>query len=152
MVMIPTNKADKYRKVVTEQMLIRDKFPFLHSRISGLELTCRGWIQPTEQSRSYRVEIRYLPWDSPVVRVIEPKIEFTPGAHMYHNDTLCLYDWREQPWQKNWHLHETIIPWTAEWLVFYELWILTGKWRGKSAVHGQPKPEGVAPTEDHSHN
>jgi len=85
MVMIPSNKADKYRKVVTEQVLIREKFPFLHSRISGLELICRGWIQPTEQSRSYRVEIRYSPWDSPVVRIIEPKIEFTPGAHMYHD-------------------------------------------------------------------
>ena len=68
MVMIPTNKADKYRKVVTEQVLIREKFPFLHSRISGLELTCRGRIQPSEQSCSYRVEIRYSPWDSAVVR------------------------------------------------------------------------------------
>jgi hypothetical protein len=152
MVKIQTNKADKYRKVVAEQVLIREKFPFLHSRISGLELTCRGRIQPTEQSLSYRIEIRYAPWDSPEVRVIEPKIEFTPGAHMYHNDTLCLHDWREQPWEKNWHLHETIIPWTAEWLVFYELWLLTGKWRGKSAVHGQPKPEDLAPTADHGRN
>ena len=133
--MIPTDKADKYRKVVAEQVLIREKFPFLHSRISGLELTCRGRIQPTEQSRSYRVEIRYSPWDSPEVRVIDPKIVFTKDAHMFQNDTLCLYDWREHPWQKHWHLHQTIIPWTAEWLVFYEIFLLTGKWRGKSAIH-----------------
>jgi len=152
MVMIPTNKADKYRKVVIEQMLIRAKFPFLHSRICGLELTCRGRIQPTEQSQNYRVEIRYSPWDSPVVRVIEPKIEFTPGVHMYQNDTLCLYAWREQPWQKNWHLHETVIPWTAEWLVFYEIWLLTGKWRGKSAVHNLPATENLGPNADHSRN
>jgi hypothetical protein len=152
MVMIPTNKGDKYRKVVSEQALLREKFPFLNSRISGLDLMCRGRIQPTEQSRSYRVEIRYAPWDSPEVRVIDPKLEFTPGAHMYHNHTLCLYDWREQPWQRNWHLHETIIPWTAEWLVFYELWQLTGKWRGKSAGHGQPKPNDIAPAENLGRN
>ncbi|PYJ64114.1 MAG: hypothetical protein DME24_00075 [Verrucomicrobia bacterium] len=79
------------------------------------------------------------------MRVIEPKIEFTPGVHMYHNDTLCLYDWRAQPWQKNWHLHQTIIPWMAEWLVFYELWLLTGKWLGKSAAHRKSSPDDFAP-------
>lgn len=152
MVMIPTNKADKYRKVVTEQVLLRENFPFLNSRISGLELTCRGRIQPTEHSGSYRIEICYAPWDSPEVRVIDPKLEFVKDAHMYRNDTLCLYDWRETPWQKNWHLHETIIPWTAEWLIFYELWLLTGKWRGKSAIHGLPKPEDPEPAKNYSHN
>lgn len=152
MVLIPTNKADKYRKVVTEQVLIRKKFPFLHSRIRGLELTCRGRIQPAEQSRSYRVEICYAPWDSPEVRVIDPKLEFVKDAHMYRNDTLCLYDWREQPWQRHLHLHETIVPWTAEWLVFYEIWLMTGKWRGKSAIHGPPKPEDPSPAENFSHN
>lgn len=152
MVMIPTNKADKYRKVVTEQALLREKFPFLNSRISGLELTCRGRIQPTEHSHSYRVEIRYAPWDSPEVRVIDPKLEFAKDAHMYHNDTLCLYDWREQPWQKSWHLHETIIPWTAEWLIFYELWLLTGKWHGKSAAHEKPEPGHLATTEGQNLN
>jgi hypothetical protein len=152
MVMIPTSKIDRYRKVVTEKVLIRDKFPFLHSRISGLELTCRGRIQPTEQSLSYRVEIRYAPWNSPEVKVIEPRLIFTPGTHMYHDDTLCLHDWREQPWQRKWHLHETIIPWTAEWLIFYELWLLTGRWHGKSAPHGRPKPDEFGYAEDHNRN
>lgn len=143
--MIPTNKADKYHKVVSEQALLREKFPFLNSRISGLELTCRGRIQPTEQSQTYRVEIRYAPWNSPEVRVIEPKIEFTKDAHMYHNDTLCLYDWREQPWQNGWHLHQTIIPWVAEWLLYYELWLLTGKWLGKSASHNKSSSDTLNP-------
>ena len=152
MVMIPPNNADHYRKVVSEQIMIREKFPFLRPTIRGLELLCRGRIQPTPESRSYRIEIRYLPWRSPEVRVIDPKMSYTPGAHMYRDDTLCLYDWREQPWQRNWHLHQTIIPWTAEWLVFYELWLLTGKWRGKSAGHGQPKPDDTAPLKNNSNN
>ncbi len=145
MAMIPTNKADKYRKVVTEQALLRETFSFLNSRISGLELTCRGRIQPTEHSRSYRVEIQYAPWDSPEVRVIDPKIQFTGGVHMYRNDSLCLYDWREQPWQNNWHLYKTIVPWIAEWLLYYELWLLTGRWLGKSAVHSKPNSDDAAP-------
>jgi hypothetical protein len=145
MVMIPTSRADRYRKLVTEQALIRQSFPFLNPRICGLELTCRGRIQPTEQSQSYRIEIRYAPWDSPEVRVIDPKIVFTAGAHMYCDDTLCLFDWREQPWQRQLHLHQTVVPWTAEWLVFYELFALTGKWHGKSAAHELPKPAEPAP-------
>jgi hypothetical protein len=152
MVLIPTNRADQYRKIVREQALLREKFPFLNSRISGFELTCRGRIQPTEHSRSYRIEIRYAPWDSPEVRVVDPKIEFTKGAHMYHNDTLCLYDWREQPWQKNWHLHETIVPWAAEWLLYYELWLLTDKWLGKSAINSKSNSDDFAPPANIVHN
>lgn len=143
--MIPTSKADGYRKIVSERDLLRENFPFLNSRISGLALTCRGRIQPTEHSRSYRIEIRYAPWNSPEVRVIDPKIKFTRDVHMYHNDTLCLFDWREQPWQKHLHLHETIVPWVAEWLLYYELWLLTGKWLGKSAIHRKSATEDFTP-------
>jgi hypothetical protein len=131
--------AERYRKVVLEQTLIRENFPFFHSRISGVELTCRGFIIPTDQSPAYRVEIKYIPWCAPDVRIIEPKISFTPSAHMYQSNNLCLYDWREQPWQKNWHLHETVVPWTAEWLIFYELLLLTGKWHGKASDHSYIK-------------
>jgi len=33
----------------------------------------------------------------------------------------------------------------AEWLVFYELWLLTGKWLGKSAAHRKSSPDDFAP-------
>ena len=25
---------------------------------------------------------------------------------------------------------DTIVPWTAEWLVHYEIWLVTGEWYG----------------------
>lgn len=34
------------------------------------------------------------------------------------------------------NLHDKIIPWTAEWLVYYELFKLDGKWLGPEAPHG----------------
>ena len=74
---------------------------------------------------------------------MDPGVTFTAGAHMYHNNTLCLYDWREQQWKHLWHLHETIVPWTAEWLLFYELFLLTTCWLGR-AVHpsvDEPAPQ-----------
>jgi len=133
--MIPRNNSERYRKAVIEQTLLRRNFPFLNSRISGLELVCGGKITPTADSQTYKIEIRYCAPGSPEVRVLRPAITFDSRIHMYKNDTLCLYDYRNQPWQENWHLHDTIVPWTAEWLVFYELFLETGKWLGKSASH-----------------
>ena len=67
---------------------------------------------------------------------------------MYRDDTLCLYDWREQQWQNSWHLHETIVPWAAEWLLYYGLWLLTGKWLGRFAIHSKSTPDDSAPPEN----
>ena len=86
---------------------------------------------------------------SPDARILCPKIEPKRELHFYKTGNLCLYDWREQPWQDKWHLADTVIPWTAEWLLYYEIYLLTGKWLGKSAIHGevtkvaepQPNPE-----------
>jgi len=141
--MYGNNDAERYRKTVAEQMLIRGAFPSFSLRIKGKELTCRGRIRPSEHSKNYRVEIRYRPWSPPQVRILDPEVPFTPGAHMYKDGTLCLYDSREQRWENNWHLHQTIVPWTAEWLVFYELFQLSGKWLGKSAVHAPEGPRSL---------
>jgi hypothetical protein len=134
--MIMSNPGEQYRKVVLEQALLRKSFPFLNLRIHGLELTCRGRIRPADGCFLYRVELQYSSGVPPAVRIIEPKIESNSQIHMYRDGTLCLYDWRNQPWNDQWHLSETIIPWTAEWLVFYELFLATNKWLGPSATHG----------------
>jgi hypothetical protein len=34
------------------------------------------------------------------------------------------------------NLHQKIIPWIAEWLVYYELYLICGKWLGPEAPHG----------------
>ena len=135
MLMIPRNRAGEYRRAVLESLLVRSNFPFFTARGRGSELTCRGWMRPTETSEEYRVEVQYAANEAPDVRILEPDIAVNVALHMYGRGTLCLYDWRDQPWQNAWHLHQTVIPWTAEWLVFYELFLLTGKWLGHSAIH-----------------
>ncbi len=71
----------------------------------------------------------------PLVRVSDLKPD-SNGAlpHYYHDkQALCLYDavdWR--PWMK---LADTIVPWTVEWLWFYELWKATGEWHGSGGNH-----------------
>ena len=54
---------------------------------------------------------------------------------MYANGDLCLYHPPSQPWSAENDLHNTIIPWTAEWLVFYELYLSEGVWLGPQVEH-----------------
>lgn len=41
---------------------------------------------------------------------------------------ICLYRYSEFDSRKL--ISNTIIPWTIEWLYFYELWLATGEWLG----------------------
>lgn len=130
-------------------MLVKRRFPGFDCRIKGRKLVCRGKLKPTEHSEAYRIEVSYTPWGTPDVRILSPHIEPKRELHFYDTGNLCLYDWREQPWQDKWHLADTVIPWTAEWLLYYEIYVLTGKWIGKSAIHGDAKKlvEPMAETE-----
>lgn len=42
------------------------------------------------------------------------------------------------------HLSQTIVPWSADWLACYELWLMTGRWTG-GGRHPTPLTAGVAP-------
>ena len=138
---IPRNDGDKSRRLIVEKLQIQERFPFLKTRMVGSRLVCRGRVQPTTASATYRIEVVYEPWDAPQIRILEPEIKPEGKLHFYKNGTLCLYDWREKPWQKRWHLADTIVPWAAEWLVFYEIYLLTGKRIGRAAVHSDSKVE-----------
>lgn len=114
-------------------------YPFMHTRIIGDRVTCRGTMRTTDTGADYRIEVVYKPWTTPKVHILDPAIQPERKLHFFDNGTLCLFDWREQPWQKHWNLADTIIPWTAEWLLYYELYLLTGKWLGRSALHDGAK-------------
>lgn len=74
----------------------------------------------------------------PKVWVISPKIERNPDIHMYRDESLCLYYPKDFKWTDKLNLHETIVPWTAEWLVFYEQYLKSGRWEGPEAPHALP--------------
>ena len=62
------------------------------------------------------------------------KIDDEDFPHNYGIDSennmvqICLYRYRE--FTKDKFLANTIIPWTVEWLYFYEIWLATGEWCG----------------------
>lgn len=57
-----------------------------------------------------------------------------PLPHVYKHDgkgtRLCLWFPRQNEWVPQMRLGETYIPWTAEWLNYFEEWLLTDVWAG----------------------
>lgn len=94
-------------------------------------LRWEGSLQPTARSGSYTVRIDYVPPSYPKVTIVTPPLEVPEGRalpHTFPGDRLCLY-WRGQ-WDPSMSIAKTIVPWASEWLLYYELWVVTGEWHG----------------------
>jgi len=59
----------------------------------------------------------------------------TSRTHVYKNGVLCLYYPPDDGLKNTDLISKKIIPWVAEWLLYYEIFLLTGKWKGPEAPH-----------------
>ena len=96
-----------------------------------------GELSPAEYADTYEVIIDHERGLSPVVYVARPRLQLVnnlPLEHVYSWNTLCLYLGGRQ-WNPGIPIADTLVPWTSEWLFFYELWLSTGgEWLGEG-VH-----------------
>ena len=93
-------------------------------------MTWTTTLQPTELSRAYLIKVYYTPGWFPQVKVL-PKLPSRPGEalpHTYRNGSLCLH--KADEWSPDMLIADTIVPWTCEWLIHYEIWLATGEWYG----------------------
>ncbi|MEX2336633.1 MAG: hypothetical protein WD555_05125 [Fulvivirga sp.] len=122
-------KSNPTAVIHVEKKLVEKNYKFLDCRIDKGILYCYGEYQPTSESNNYSYRIKYDPLDKPKVKVISPFIEYNDDIHMFPKDkTLCLYHKTDLTWDTTYHLYDTIIPWTHEWFVFYELYQFIGEW------------------------
>lgn len=102
--------------------------------LTRLKLIATGFLQPTARSRRYKIEVKYSLNGKPEVRVLSPEIvknfkgEEIP--HVYPGKRLCLYRPLYEEFHRSDFIADTIIPWTSLWLYYYEVWHLTGEWKG----------------------
>lgn len=124
----PTRAINPARQLTA----IRAVLPAATGKIRNGELDCVMPIQPSPASQTYTVRLRYQTRRRPHVTVIGPQLTLHPEEqalpHVYPGDELCLYYPGE--WRHDMLLASTIVPWTAEWLMHYEVWLLTGHWTG----------------------
>ena len=123
---------------------MRSDFPeFSYSRSKNIP-TWRGLLQPLKGSKEYFVKVIYKysgrRSNAPKAWVLNPKLQNNP-THRYSDGSLCLYYPPDRSWDPNYFISETIIPWTALWLAFYEVWLETGNWYGPEVKHHGPKVE-----------
>lgn len=122
----------RQHSLAVQAYAIRQGIPTANCRIYRGQLTATFTLQPHQLSQIFRIYLRYRLTDWPRVTVVEPALTLAPGAarlpHVYPGNELCLFMPGE--WQAGMLLTMTVIPWAAEWLYFYELWVLTGEWLG----------------------
>ena len=141
---MPANNKIKHIHFLRQRELIVRSFPSFKCDIKLDVLTCNMKITPSEGCATYSILIKYKFLKTPRVSVVSPKIpkELWKRVHVFPTTgELCLFDCRQggQPWKSEDNIHETIIPWTSEWLVYYELFLKLGEWLGPEAPHTKPK-------------
>ncbi len=113
-----------------------EKFFVLDFRTDILGITCMGKFQPSEHSTTYTYKVRLTIGKKPKVYSVLPKIKYHEDIHMYkHDNSLCLFYPGDLSWTTSSHLYNTIIPWTHEWYLFYELYQIYGVWMHPSVSH-----------------
>lgn len=98
-----------------------------------------GWrfaLRPTPLSREYTARIDYHQGQVPRVFVEDPDLTLLAGdrrlPHVYSQKPtcLCLYLPRAFEWRDWMRLDETIVPWIAIWLFYFEEWLISNEWKG----------------------
>lgn len=124
-------------RLFDQMMTLRAAYPSASCELRNGTLFWFGKVKPTSLSREYNVALTYSNSQVPKVWVIGEelqKIDDPNFPHKYEVDPknnmvrICLYRYRE--FTKDKFLANTIIPWTVEWLYFYEIWLATGTWCG----------------------
>ncbi|CAI2666017.1 hypothetical protein AKUH4B114J_14800 [Apilactobacillus kunkeei] len=125
------------------------QFNVLKKSINMLKktFTVKFKIVPTPNSKEYIVEVNYKINEYPIVWVyglIEENKSDDVFPHVYkvcaeeNKVRLCLYMQKYMEYNKKEPFSKNIIPWICEWLNFYEIYKITGRWYG----NGEHPPKG----------
>lgn len=132
------------RDLPTRQIrAMRESFPQFTHASQGGGLVWRGTLRPTTESPVYSIVISHPFGHTPEVWVVKPSIH-RRAPHRYGDGSLCLFWPREWRWSAGACMAETLVPWTAFWLYFYEIWLVTDDWLGPSSSHGPGLPKEAA--------
>lgn len=121
-----------------QQLGMERHFPTFTFKFEGSTGVWKGTLQPRPGSPVYQVTIRHKPRSMPEVRIKRSQIDQS-APHIYRpGGLLCLFYPKDKNWHSGMFIAETIIPWTAQWLLYYELWKDTGEWLGPESPHNYP--------------
>lgn len=119
--------------LLVQRLALDNRHPWLTTVIHDRRLTAEGVCRPCEVTRPYKVRFDYWIGSTPVATILDPVPQpRLPGQRVIHtnqqNDKPCLFLPKTREWHGNQLLANTVVPWTLEWLLFYETWFVTGHW------------------------
>lgn len=130
------------RPLTVAQQYVRVQFSPLCPGVGALRRGRFYWrykVSPTPVSRVYSISLRYRVGGSPSVIAEEPALKTLAGGrripHVYDQDParLCLYLPGKGEWRTWMPLDETVVPWVALWLFYFEEWLVSDEWKGGGA-------------------
>lgn len=114
---------------------LRHVFPDSVVHLRRGRLVWKGSLVPTDASGTYEVDlIANSPRSTPQVWVREPSLRPSDDGrlpHIHKGGNLCLNTIGQ--WSSRMLFVDSVIPWTSEWLMYYELWRATDVWFGDGA-------------------
>ena len=132
---VSERKKNHYSLLSYQKYHLKKQFNTLKTNIVDGVLVTKGTLRPTEDCDEYKIRIEYLPGIQPRVYIKSHDLENIADIHLYKEGFLCLFDPSETKWKDTNKLSEYTVPWVVEWIMYYEIWKLTGKWEGKESKH-----------------
>ena len=137
-------QKNKGLSIVQQKGLLEKEYPnSVVSFVGHSKIVWNYQLKPTELSSFYSIKLVF-DGISPEVFVVNPNpLQKASGEsklpHVYDQkkQQLCLY-WKD--WDRTMPLSKTIVPWIADWLFYYEIWLYTGIWEGGGLHPGKKKP------------
>lgn len=116
--------------------------------LQGRALRFSFKLAPSAMSRVYRCSLKLYPAKSPELFVLDPDPRILAAGrvlpHVYPHSgagtKLCLWLPRAHQWTAQMRLDETYLPWAAEWLDYFEEWLVTDEWTG-GGEHPDTRPK-----------
>jgi hypothetical protein len=128
---------NKYGVLCFQQQLLEAHCPFLSCSITNKVLVAIGWLQPNDCKVRYKIKIEYVAGHEPKSTILYPIIEPARKIHMYPDHSLCLHYALDMKWTEKIKIYQYTVPWIAEWIIYYEIYLLNGGyWEGpESPLH-----------------
>lgn len=121
--------------------------PAARMRLTHQRLTMDVELAPGAFGRLYTCRFIFERGSDPIVLVTNPDLKtLAQGKKIPHvypwngsGTRLCLWWPKGREWSPSLKVAETLLPWTAEWLYYFELWLLTKTWEGGGEHPTPPK-------------
>ncbi|UXX80886.1 hypothetical protein N7E81_07205 [Reichenbachiella carrageenanivorans] len=123
-----------------QEAALKSKIPECDLFLDKNYLRARGQLKPSPRSCWYSYEIKYRFRDNIKILILNPKIKMEVNGkkaeHLYKDGSLCLFFPKAKEFNSKKLIVDYIIPWVSLWLFFYEIWLVTGEWKG-GGIHPQ---------------